>query len=948
MVGWWKGDGNALDLVGGNNGIGSNGVAYASGEVGQAFSFNGVDSYVEVPDSASLRLTNALTVEFWIQREDLTSPDYVVNKGGDWTGGALNYGVDLVQNQYGNALAFFFAGGVRTAGQIADLNWHHCAVVAQNGAVDPVFYIDGVVQPVASRQGAATLNLYPSTRPLIIGAQLDTIASYYSKALIDELSIYSQALSQSQIQAIYSAGSGGKCVPTPPITCTPPPAGMVGWWRGEGNALDVGGVNNGVLEGTIGFAVGEVGQGFVFNTTNADVRFPASASLNVGVTSGFTLEAWIYPSNTAARGPLFEWNNQVNGWGAHFWIDPGQGGGFHPGLLYANIADSSGGWHQINTGVGVLSSNTFQHVALTYDKPSGMATIYRNGAVVAQANLGSFTALTTYDLFLGRRPTGAPGDLATFSGLIDEPSVYSRALTQVEIQAIYNTGSVGKCVPTPPITCTPPTAGMVGWWKGDGNALDLVGGNNGNGSNGVAYASGEVGQAFSFNGVDSYVEVPDSASLRLTNALTVEFWIQREDLTSPDYVVNKGGDWTGGVLNYGVDLVQNQYGNALAFFFAGGVRTAGQIADLNWHHCAVVAQNGAVDPVFYIDGVVQPVASRQGAATLNLYPSTRPLIIGAQLDTIASYYSKALIDELSIYSQALSQSQIQAIYGVGSGGKCVVSRAPSIVSQPLNQTVDVGGTANFAVQAIGTQPLYYQWSVNLTNIGGATNSVLTLTNVQFAQAGNYAVLITNQAGSVLSTNAVLIVNPIPRCTPAPAGMVGWWKGDGNALDLVGGNNGNGSNGVAYASGELGQAFSFNGVDSYVEVPDSASLRLTNALTVEFWIQREDLTSPDYVVNKGGDWTGGALNYGVDLVQDQYGNALAFFFAGGVRTAGQIADLNWHHCAVVAQNGAVDPVFYIDGVVQPVASRAGGGDFEPVSLDAPADYWGAAGHDCELL
>ena len=57
----------------------------------------------------------------------------------------------------------------------------------------------------------------------------------------------------------------------------------------------------------------------------------------------------------------------------------------------------------------------------------------------------------------------------------------------------------------------------------------------------------------------------------------------------------------------------------------------------------------------------------------------------------------------------------------------------------------------------GTSPLSYQWSFNRTNILGATNATLTLTNVQMSQAGNYTVLVTNAYGSVLSSNAVLTV-----------------------------------------------------------------------------------------------------------------------------------------------------------------------------------------------
>ena len=77
----------------------------------------------------------------------------------------------------------------------------------------------------------------------------------------------------------------------------------------------------------------------------------------------------------------------------------------------------------------------------------------------------------------------------------------------------------------------------------------------------------------------------------------------------------------------------------------------------------------------------------------------------------------------------------------------------------------VGGTAAFSVTAAGTAPLSYQWNFGGTNIVGATNTILTLTNVQLSQAGNYTVLVTNAYGSVLSSNAVLTVNSAAALRP---------------------------------------------------------------------------------------------------------------------------------------------------------------------------------------
>jgi len=223
------------------------------------------------------------------------------------------------------------------------------------------------------------------------------------------------------------------------------PSGMVSWWRGENNGLDSFGTNNGTLQGGIGFAAGKVGQAFSFNNTNNDVMIPASSSLNVGAGGGFTIEGWINPSDISQTHPIAEWNpGDGTTWGVHFHIISTAAFGTTPGTLYANIISSSAN-NEFYTAGGVLTSNVFQHVALTYDKTSGQARIYRNGAVVAQQNLGSFTPATTFNLFLGRRPPTL-GDTETFAGLLDEMTLYNRALLTNEIAAIYNVGSQGKFI----------------------------------------------------------------------------------------------------------------------------------------------------------------------------------------------------------------------------------------------------------------------------------------------------------------------------------------------------------------------------------------------------------------------------------------------------------------------------------------------------------------------
>lgn len=99
----------------------------------------------------------------------------------------------------------------------------------------------------------------------------------------------------------------------------------------------------------------------------------------------------------------------------------------------------------------------------------------------------------------------------------------------------------------------------------------------------------------------------------------------------------------------------------------------------------------------------------------------------------------------------------------------LAQQPPEITTQPQSQTATNGDNALFTVTARGHKPLSYQWLFNTLPIVGATNSDLVLMNLQCSNAGLYSVTVSNMAGSVTSTNAVLVVidtiPPTIRCAP---------------------------------------------------------------------------------------------------------------------------------------------------------------------------------------
>ena len=141
------------------------------------------------------------------------------------------------------------------------------------------------------------------------------------------------------------------------------------WWQAEGNAADIIGGNNGILENGTGFSNGEVGQAFNLNGINNFVLVnAASPTWDVGQGSGFTIEGWIDPMNSANSMLIADYERLLGTTssadvGAAFAINSSG-----PGSLFANVKDTFDSDHTFYSSNGVVATGVWQHVALVYDK----------------------------------------------------------------------------------------------------------------------------------------------------------------------------------------------------------------------------------------------------------------------------------------------------------------------------------------------------------------------------------------------------------------------------------------------------------------------------------------------------------------------------------------------------------------------------------------------------
>jgi len=223
--------------------------------------------------------------------------------------------------------------------------------------------------------------------------------------------------------------------------------------------------------------------------------------------------------------------------------------------------------------------------------------------------------------------------------------------------------------------------------------------------------------------------------------------------------------------------------------------------------------------------------------------------------------------------------------------------APSITTQPGNQSVTAGQTATFSVSATGTAPMSYQWRKNGTSISGATASSYTTPATSMTDSGStFSVSISNSAGSVTSNNATLTVNqaaPIaPSIATQPASqtvtvgqtatfsVLATGTGPLSYQWRMNGTNVSGANGSSYTTsatttGMSGSAYSVVVSNSAGSVTSGNAMLTVNSSTgtgsgklvlstdrLVFYADRSLTPSPKRISVTSS--SGGALNFTVDM------------------------------------------------------------------------------------
>ncbi len=298
-----------------------------------------------------------------------------------------------------------------------------------------------------------------------------------------------------------------------------------------------------------------------------------------------------------------------------------------------------------------------------------------------------------------------------------------------------------------------PTNGLQGWWPFDGNGNDLsVNANNATnfGATFVTDRNGNPNSASSFDGVGNYMEVTiPSFALAENGSFTYSVWLKKQAQTSPGVVLMIGTNTAGNFISLIQGMNETQFGTnkqQSAWIWLSCPHTLNA-----WDHYVATYNAGIMN--LYKNGAFQGTTTYTytGAATANM-----PLYFGKGVG--GNNYTGDL-DDVGIWNRELTLTEIS---GLSQGYQF------AIITNPVNQTVNLMGVATFSVEA-SPAAVTYQWQTstglaysNLTNTGqynGATNDTLIVSNATLANNNQlFRCQVSLGTSNLMSTVATMHVN----------------------------------------------------------------------------------------------------------------------------------------------------------------------------------------------
>jgi hypothetical protein len=851
LIGWWPFNGNANDESGnGNHGIMMNEVKFSrdrSSNPSKAITLQGDSSYVVT--SLKTIQSNSYTISCWFKTSEIMSDEIglVVSRKAAFQSDGL-YLFDT--NGYIQCVTecdqrFHYNGKTE---KYNDDKWHHFVSVFDGKKM--FGYVDGKLFSIQNLEVTTCI-----VSPFEFGR--DNPYGRYFKGEMDDIGIWSRALSEEEVKGLFESKQDNSVVPD-----FVPSSGLVGWWPFNGNANDESGNGN---HGTMidgaknvtdrldqpNYALGLDGINDFVSLKNPFpdcMDFSISAwvlHINKGNYSGILSDADLALGNDL----FFNINNSDIG------ISADKSGGILTSCPLPEVGYNP---------TPIYSKGSFDsvwvHVVVTTTQ--SQTKIYINGEIRGESkNGGSNIGYHNPNPVFGKI-TDQGYSIQYFKGKLDDIGMWNRALDSNEIVNLYKGVSVAcsyaikesdttvcagttvelNAIQTSSIKSKIPKDGLIGYWPFNGNANDECGNNN------HGKIIGELdlttdrfdksSSSYNFKG-KGHIQLP---SLNLPS-FTLNAWVKpNPNITDNGVVISK--HYSSSTTNSSYLMYSAPEANSFCtpkIYFTDSstnpywVEAKGSSwCDSNWHMIT-----GTLDTSWlkvYFDGVL--VDSINGGIVQN---TDYPTLIGASYSLLGEIGNQNFgkIDDIAFYNRSLSANEVSGLFNINSSN-CLDTLSNDKFVWSTGQkgrkvTVKPDSTTMYTL-TVNEGSTIHRDTIKVT-VGG--DSCITCI---------YGIKQTDTTicqGTVLELNADIdtVAISIPK-----DGLIGWWPFNGNAND----ESGYGNHGIvdkatltSDKNNAPNSAYRFYKSGSKIKIPDATMLNNPN-LSMSFWVKTSDSTLHSYI------------------------------------------------------------------------------------------------------
>lgn len=520
--------------------------------------------------------------------------------------------------------------------------------------------------------------------------------------------------------------------------------GLIGYWTFNGKDMpngsvkDVSGMGNhgsvvGMATSSM-YVLGKVGQALNYDGTDDCIALGAPSNLDM--IAPLTVSAWVNLRNAGegSHGRIIskaDGNTANGGW----FFAVGAGNANNRQMRFMVDFDTTD--LDVLGPVAAYPLLEWAHLVVTWDG-TGNGTgvsMYVNGESVSTTIGANGSASRSNDtgttVQIGNNACGSAS--RTMDGFIDEVRLYSRVLTNTEIESLYNQGAENINKSSTGILNN---SGLLAHWTFDGKDM-LTGAvidQSGNGHKGTLVSmststsrvEGRIGQGLDFDGVDDQITAADTTDLSFGNGtsdspLTFSAWVKRDvtGVNSP-IITKTGGTATDTPFEY-YFYINSSNQLVLTLYDSNGVnqistRSASSIsgdAGVWNHYVATYNANGSNTGIsLYRNGVFISTTATAVGTYVAMENSPQLLRIGAAFPTDGSNkaFMNGQIDDVRVYSRVLTTAEIKDLYNHGSGKMNATSQKISNSSglvghwtfdgkdMPSGSVRDVSGQANHGSQ----------------------------------------------------------------------------------------------------------------------------------------------------------------------------------------------------------------------------------------------------------